>query len=73
MFDDLKALYVNAPVLTYSQVNRPVEQASRAMTPIEVYSCAQLEQELLGVVFAQEIFHSYCYAYPLPLTVEMNR
>ncbi len=39
------------------QDNRPVEYASRAMRLSEM-NYAQIEKELLGVVFAQEPFHT---------------
>ena len=51
------------------QDHRPVEYASRAMTPTEM-NYAQIEKELLGVVFAMERFHTYCCAYPHPVFVQ---
>ena len=53
------------------QDNRPVEYASRAMSPTEM-NYAQIEKELLAVVFAMERFHTYCYAYPHQITVETD-
>ena len=42
------------------QDGRPVELASRALTPTE-QACAQIEKELLAIVFAMERLHSYVY------------
>jgi hypothetical protein len=44
------------------QDGRPVEYASRAMTRIEQDSYAQIEKELLAIVFGMERFHTYVYA-----------
>ena len=43
------------------QDGRPVEYASRAMTPTE-QNYAQIEKELLAIVFGMERFHTYVYA-----------
>ena len=43
------------------QDGRPVEYASRAMTSTE-QNYAQIEKELLAVVFGMERFHTYVYA-----------
>ena len=48
-----------------------MEYASRAMTPTEM-NYAQIEKELLAVVFAMERFHTYCYAYQHQITVETD-
>jgi hypothetical protein len=40
---------------------RPVEYASRALTSTEANACAQIEKELLAVVFAMERFHFMVY------------
>ena len=42
------------------QDGRPVEYASRALTPTE-QSYAQIEKELLAIVFAMERLHTYVY------------
>ena len=44
------------------QNGRPIEYASRAMTRTEQNSYAQIEKELLAIVFAMERFHTYVYA-----------
>ena len=44
------------------QDGRPVEYASRAMTRTEQDSYAQIEKELLAIVFGMERFHTYVYA-----------
>jgi len=44
------------------QDGRPVEYASRAMTRTEQDSYAQIEKELLAIVFALQRFHTYVYA-----------
>src|SRR6218665_2383164 len=43
------------------QYGRPVEYASRALTPTEE-RYAQIEKELLAICFAVERFHTYVYA-----------
>jgi len=48
---------------------RPVEYASRAMSPTEE-SYAQIEKELLSIVFGMERFHTYVYAHQV--TVETD-
>ena len=48
---------------------RPVEYSSRAMTHTE-QQYAQIEKELLAVVFAMERFHQYVFAHPV--TVETD-
>lgn len=45
------------------QDGRPVEFASRAMTNTE-QSHAQIEKEMLAILFALERFHTYVYAMP---------
>jgi hypothetical protein len=45
------------------QDGRPVEFASRAMTNTE-QSYAQIEKEMLAILFALERFHTYVYAMP---------
>ena len=44
------------------QDGHPVEYASRAMTPTEKDSYAQIEKECLAVTFGLSRFHSYVYA-----------
>ena len=53
------------------QGGRPVEYASRAMTPTE-QNYAQIEKELLAIIFGMERFNSYLYAYPHKITVETD-
>jgi transposase InsO family protein len=43
------------------QDGKPVEYASRSMTPTERDTYAQIEKELLAIVFATERFHTYVY------------
>ena len=43
------------------QSGLPVELASRAMTPREINSYAQIEKEMLAIVFAKTRFHAYIY------------
>jgi hypothetical protein len=43
------------------QDGKPVEYASRAMTKTERDSYAQIEKELLAIVFSMNRFHSYVY------------
>ena len=70
---DLKQLLVSAPTLGYydasssglgcvcMQDGRPIEYASRALTPTERDSYCQLEKELLAVCWALSRYHYYCY------------
>ena len=43
------------------QNGRPVEFASRAKTPTEINSYAQIEKEMLAIVFDMTRFHAYVY------------
>jgi hypothetical protein len=51
----------NAIGAVIMQDNKPVEYASRTMTRIERDSYAQIEKELLAVVFSLDRFDSYVY------------
>src|SRR6478609_1631391 len=51
------------------QDNHPVAYVSRAMTQTE-YSYAQIEKELLAIVYAMERFHTYVYG--RQVTVHMD-
>jgi len=51
------------------QGGRPVEYASRALTPTEE-RYAQIEKEQLAICFAMERFHTYVYA--RHVTIEMD-
>jgi hypothetical protein len=53
------------------QDGRPIEYASRAMTRTEQQSYAQIEKELLAILFAMERFDSYVYAHS-DVTVETD-
>ena len=53
------------------QDGRPVEYASRAMTPTE-QNYAQIEKELLAVVFSLERFHYYVYSHQEDVTIETD-
>jgi len=43
------------------QNGKPVEYASRSLTATERDTYAQIEKEMLAIVFAMDRFHSYCY------------
>ena len=43
------------------QNGRPVQFASQTMNPKEINSYAQIEKEILAIVFAMTTFHAYVY------------
>ena len=51
------------------QAGRPVEYASRAMTETETHY-AQIEKEMLAIVFALERFHTYVYGTPVEVQTD---
>jgi len=53
------------------QGGRPVEYASRAMT-LREQNYAQIEKELLAIIFGMERFNNYLYAHPHKITVETD-
>ena len=53
------------------QDGRPVEYASRAMTVTE-QNYAQIEKELLSILFSMERFHTYVYAHAQQVLVETD-
>jgi hypothetical protein len=55
---DASSICLGACIL---QDGKPVEYASRSMTPTERDTYAQIEKELLAIVFATERFHTFVY------------
>jgi hypothetical protein len=56
----ISATVATYAVITIMQENQPIAYASRALTNTET-RYAQIEKELLSVIFGLERFHQYTY------------